>query len=103
MEKETRDYRHLPPDESPQEPDAKPGNYYVTCRNDAGKHAALLGPFKDDHAGALAMVGPARRKAEELDPWASFFAFGTCRTDYSFNKPGRLNKYFDLNAEEEKK
>ena len=49
------------------EADAKPGRYYVTCRDSRGRTAYLLGPFtqqswgKDAHARALGMVRDARR------------------------------------------
>jgi len=30
--------------------------------------------------------------AQDVDPRAVFYAFGTCRTDYSYNRPGVLNE-----------
>ena len=50
-----------------QAPDNQPGNYYVSVI-DGKRVGRLLGPFENDHAGALAMVDKVRVKAEELDP-----------------------------------
>lgn len=80
---------------NPQLPDTKPGNYYVSVI-DGPRSALLLGPFENDHAAALAMVDKVRAKAEEVDPRASWYAFGTCRMDAS--RPGRLNAEFGLPA-----
>lgn len=83
-----------------QAPDIKPGAYYVTVA-DGGRIGRLLGPFDNDHAGALAMVDKVRVKAEELDPRAAFYSFGTCRIPNDDSVPiraGLLNKYFGLPA-----
>ena len=80
-----------------QTPDTKPGNYYVTAI-DGKRHARLAGPFRDDHRGALDMVDAAKRLAQELDPKAVFYAFGTCRTDYAYDRPGVLNGRLGLAA-----
>jgi hypothetical protein len=79
-----------------QAPDSKPGNYYVSCVD--GQHVGrLVGPFLNDHSGALAMVDKARDKAQELDPRAAFYAFGTIRVDLDVPpKPGVLNSYFGM-------
>lgn len=61
-----------------QQPDTKPGAYYVTMI-DGARVAFLAGPFINDHAGALAMVDEARRVAHEVDPRAHWYAFGTSR------------------------
>ncbi len=63
-----------------QNPDTKPGLYYVTAQ-DGGRTAFVAGPFRDDHARALALVDEARRVAERLDPRAVWYAFGTSRID----------------------
>lgn len=77
-----------------QQPDTKPGAYYVTVI-DAGRVGRLLGPFFNDHAAALAMVEPVRAKANELDPKSWFYAFGTCRVDADGPAPaGILNDHF---------
>lgn len=84
-----------------QQPDNKPGAYYVTVL-DGGKMGRLLGPFIDDHAAALAMVDKVRAKAEEFDPRAAFYAFGTARlpTDGSvLLKAGLLNPNFGMPSE----
>ncbi len=73
-----------------QAPDTKPGCYYVTLVR-GRRTAFLVGPFVDDHAGALSFVGRARDAAMQADPWAHFDAVGTSRTDYGCRKPGVLN------------
>lgn len=80
-----------------QEPDARPGAYYVTVK-DGARVALLAGPW-DTHAQALAMVEPVRTKACEVDPRGVFYAFGTGRLPNDDSVPiraGKLNKYFDL-------
>ena len=74
-----------------QPPDDRPGNYYVTAI-DGERHAFLLGPYQDDHATALAMVDEARRIAQELDPRAFWYAYGTARVT-GYAKPGILNDH----------
>lgn len=81
-----------------QQPDNKLGAYYVSVI-DGKRTALLLGPFENDHAGALAMVDAVRRKGEELDPRAHFYAFGTARLPADDSVPlryGSLNRYFGL-------
>ena len=78
-----------------QTPDTKPGNYYVTCI-DGERHARLAGPFRDDHKAALDIVAAAKKIAEELDPKAVFYSFGTCRTDQDHDRPGVLNDRLGL-------
>lgn len=80
-----------------QEPDTQPGAYYVTAV-DAGRVARLLGPFKGEHAHAVALlyVDTVRNKAEELEPRAAFWAFGTARWPEEETKPGSMNALFNL-------
>ena len=73
-----------------QAPDAKPGSYYVTVV-DGSRVGRLLGPFVNDHAGALARVDEARKLAETLEPRAAFYAFGTARYPENEKRPGVLN------------
>jgi hypothetical protein len=75
-----------------QQPDTEPGNYYVSVRRDDGDMRALVGPYRDNHAGALAMVKRASYEAEKVDPKAVWYAFGTIRTDYTYDRPGILNQ-----------
>ena len=78
--------------------DTRPGEYYVSVV-DGGRSALVLGPFTNDHAGAIAMVEQARIKAEGLDPRAVWYSFGTCRLPGNDSVPiraGSLNKYFGL-------
>lgn len=81
-----------------QQPDSKPGAYYVSV-NDGARASLLLGPFIDDHAGALAMVDQVRAKAEQIDPRAFWYAYGTCRVPNDGSvliRAGVLNKFFDM-------
>lgn len=72
----------------PQAPDPRPGYYYVSVL-DGPRSAGLRGPFVDDHTGALAAVDDARRELCLLNPWAAFWAFGTCRSEVA--GPGFLD------------
>ena len=81
-----------------QQPDTKEGAYYVTVI-DGKRVGRLLGPFYNDHAGALAMVDKVRDKACDLDGRAHWYSFGTCRLPNDDSVPiraGLLNKYFGL-------
>lgn len=81
-----------------QQPDTQPGEYYVSVR-DGGRTGLLLGPFTNDHKAALDLVEKVRTKAEELDPRAVFYAFGTVRLEGNDKVPiwaGSLNKYFNM-------
>lgn len=86
---------HSPPQQAP---DTKPGAYYVTV-TDGPRCGRLLGPFINDHAGALALVDAARAKAETLDPRAIWYAYGTARfpdDDIAPLRFGVLNGHFGL-------
>jgi hypothetical protein len=74
-----------------QQSDTKPGNYYVSVRRDDGDFRCLVGPFRDDHGAALALVDKARKIAEDFDPKAIWYSYGTLRTEYDYDKPGILN------------
>jgi hypothetical protein len=74
-----------------QAPDTKPGNYYVTVKRDDGAYGRLFGPFENDHARALELVNLGRRLAEEVDPRAFFYAYGTARFPLDYTKPGVFN------------
>lgn len=73
--------------------DNAPGNYYVSVK-DGRRLGLLLGPFRNDHAKALVMVGAVKRKALDLDPWGAFYAYGTVRMSESYAEPGTLNQFF---------
>lgn len=73
-------YTHPPQDSTEQAADPRPGSYYVSVQ-DGARFALLLGPFRDNHAGALAMVDKVRAAACEQDARAHWYAFGTCRMD----------------------
>ena len=73
-----------------QEPDPRPGSYYVSCI-DGPRHAFLLGPY-DNHQDALDMVDEGRRIAQELDPAAHWYSYGTARVA-DYRKAGILNEH----------
>lgn len=79
-----------------QEPDTKPGFYYVSVI-DGQRHIKALGPFVNNHGLALGMVDTVRAKAIEIDPKAPWYAFGTCRTDEDAG-PGKLNAALGFDA-----
>ena len=64
------------------EADARPGRYYVTCRDARGRTAYLVGPFtqstygKEAHARALGALRSAKRIAGEVfwreAPWLTY-------------------------------
>ena len=66
--------------------------YYVTLQR-GNRTAWLLGPFAN-HDDAKAAVGAAVAKANELDPWTHFDAYGTSSIERSTDEPlppGKLN------------
>lgn len=81
--------------DSPQVPDTRLGNYYVSVR-DGSRTALLAGPFVNDHASALEMVDHARDVAADLNPRAWFYAYGTCRLPLDSSPPGRINDWLVL-------
>jgi len=74
--------------------DPQPGNYYVSVK-DGQRVGLLAGPFKT-HAEALAMADRAKAKANEVNPWSAFMAFGTLRMKDDYDKPGVLNALLGL-------
>jgi len=81
------------------EADARPGRYYVACR-DGGRPAFLLGPYtqsswgKQAHARALGEVRRARRYVDEnyRDGRGVFFSYGTAWMPlYGPAPSGKLN------------
>ena len=82
---------------SEQQPDTAPGNYYVTAV-DARRTALLAGPFRDDHAAALAHVKRATDLAvNSTDPRAWFYAYGTARLPHTQTRPGIFNTQLGIN------
>lgn len=74
-----------------QTPDTKPGDYYVSVI-EGGRTALALGPYRDDHAAALARVDEVRRYCVGYGGRVAFASFGTCRLDAADENPaGRLN------------
>jgi hypothetical protein len=72
------------------------GQFYVSVIDGARK-GLLLGPF-GDHDRAKARVDEVRRAAREVDPRASFYAYGTARWkgDPAEAPQGRLNERLGL-------
>jgi hypothetical protein len=70
--------------------------FYVTVQ-DAGKTGFLAGPFKN-HEYALQWVDKTRKIAEEIDPRAAFYSFGTSSQKLSptGNNAGSLNEKLGL-------
>lgn len=73
-----------------QEPDPRPGNFYVTSM-DSGIVFPMAGPFVNDHASALAAVGAVKDAAGDRDGRALFMAWGTTRMPETYSAPGPLN------------
>ncbi len=92
MSKTISSYHHVT--ETPEvECDPRPGRYFVSMV-DGNRRALLLGPLPT-HREALDKVEAVRAKAEELNPWAAFYAFGTARLhDDAPDMVGRLNSLF---------
>jgi hypothetical protein len=63
----------------PHAPDPRPGFYYVSAI-DGKKRFLIRGPFTT-HLEAMKAVESTRMKAEELDPHAFWWAWGTARTE----------------------
>ena len=90
------DYQTVPPPIPA--PAAKTRMFYVTMIREPGPNqrvAWLAGPFAT-HEEALAQVGPARAKANEVDPRAAFDAFGTASFEADEHKPCKLNAALGL-------
>jgi hypothetical protein len=91
MSKRILCYTHPPTTGRVQKADARPGPYYVSVV-DGTRTGLLLGPFKK-HQRALDAVPAARAKAEDLDPRAHWYAYGTVRMARGYTNPGRLNSF----------
>ncbi len=63
--------------------------FYVSVL-DGPRYGFLVGPF-DTHDQALAQVDSARAAAEQVDPRAVWYAFGTARAPEGYSTPGVLN------------
>lgn len=83
-------YTHPTPPPS-QEPDPRPGFYYVSVRDpdDPARFGLLAGPYPT-HRQALDLVPTVRSLAEDVNWRSAFYAFGTCRTETG-EYQGRLN------------
>lgn len=87
---------HHRPDPPAQEPDTRPGDYFVSVfdrQSNAGhgRHALAAGPYTT-HRAALDAVADVRRLAEGCDVRAVWYAFGTCRLPVGSGRVGVLNK-----------
>ena len=68
--------------------------YYVSCIDDSSRQrkALLSGPY-GSHTEALSMVPTVRRKAEEADPRACWYFFGTAGSDEALKTAfGRMSQ-----------
>jgi hypothetical protein len=85
--------RGVPLESAEQMPDSKPGLYYVSAAaSDRRKWWPLLGPFPDDHAGAIRKIDAVRKLACELDPRGCWYSYGTVRIEHQDDPPqGALN------------
>lgn len=71
-------------------PDNRPGFYYVSVHDEGRNRRTIVrGPWRDDHRGAIDAVEAVRRESEQIDPRATWYAFGTCRSDTDLG-PGVL-------------
>ncbi len=79
--------------QSVQEPDPRPGFYYVSVRRHALRtdYRLLRGPFVNDHAAALNAVHETTRRAIDFDPRGCWYEYGTCRSDINLG-PGLFDK-----------
>ena len=73
-----------------QEPDPRPGPYYVSAvrQGDDGSHGwyAMMGPF-ETHAEAITLVDRVKVYANAVDFRSSLYAFGTKRHPYPDDLP----------------
>ena len=74
---------------SGQQPDTKPGPYYVSAINGSKVHL-MAGPY-ELHADALATVDKARDIAVDHDPRAWWMQWGTVRVE-GCEQIGQLHK-----------
>lgn len=89
--KQVDSYRHRQ-EESEQQPDDEPGDYFVSAI-DGNRHALVSGPYVNDHAAALADIDECRRLVEHVDAKAVFYAFGTCRLPPECGRVGFLQRH----------
>jgi len=90
MPKEVRHYTHRPEPKA-QPVDPAPGQYYVSVLDkDTGRVGLLYGPVRQ-HQSALDKVRAAQALAEEADPRAVWYAYGTVRMEEGYSKPGVFN------------
>ena len=75
-------------------PDPRPGAYYVTATDDGLRtHHRLLGPF-DTHAEALSWVERVRAYCRRHGgPRAVWMAYGTICAPEGTTQPGTANRY----------
>ena len=68
--------------------DNQPGNYYVSVI-DGGQYVLALGPFVNDHQGALGHVDAVHDYVVDHDPRGFWYAYGTARAET--DRAGKLN------------
>ena len=94
-------------DPDAQQPDPRPGWYYVTAydsaRRPGNQYAFLAGPYRQ-HAHALRDLRAASDAAIARDPWLAFAAFGTSGihdpAPGSSVPVGALNAALDIDPDE---
>ncbi len=91
MMRQIDSYRHQAND-ADQQPDDQPGDYFISAI-DGHRHALVSGPYVNDHAAALRDVAECRQLLEDVDPKASFYAFGTCRLPPESQRIGFLQRH----------
>ena len=97
-------YVHHQPTGNTQQPDSRPGFYYVSVRKNSGTAQAtyrlLRGPFINDHPAALAAVAESQRRAIEYDPRGIWYSYGTCWAESDLGL-GLFDKQDALTARQE--
>ena len=61
-------------------------HFYVSAIRSAKEKALIAGPYSD-HETALAKVRDVARQAEDIDPRAHFWAWGTAGSEVPFTTP----------------
>lgn len=87
--REAEEKRRRAEEQKPQEPDLRPGPYFVSAvdpENMLRGWWPMMGPF-EKHQEALDLVEEVRRFAEKHDPRAYFYSWGTVRFTGELRRP----------------
>jgi len=97
-------YVHQQPTGNPQQPDSRPGFYYVGVRKSSDTAQAtyrlLRGPIVNDHPAALAAVVETQRRAIDYDPPGVWYSYDTCWAEIDLG-PGLFDTQDALTARQE--